>query len=71
MLFNKLVLIPSRYKKKVANNSGYYSLGKAVFIRAILKENEDKNLFFTDIKGIWLCDADPKYDDIFNVDKDS
>jgi hypothetical protein len=65
-LYNLLLQIPSKYKKRVAKNSGRYTLGKSVFIRGVLKENTT-NLYFTDIKDIWLCDADNKYDKMFEL----
>tara|TARA_Y100001960_G_scaffold331436_1_gene428425 strand:- start:7384 stop:8151 length:768 start_codon:yes stop_codon:yes gene_type:complete len=65
-LYNLLLQIPSKYKKRVAKNSGRYTLGKSVFIRGVLKENAT-NMYFTDIKDIWLCDADNKYDKMFEL----
>jgi hypothetical protein len=69
-LYNQLLLIPSKYKKKVNNNSGHYTLGKSIFIRGIIKENT-YNLYFTDIKDLWICDADNKYDNILDIKNDS
>lgn len=60
-LYKELILIPSKNKKGVSCNSGSYTLGKSIFIQGVLKENPN-NLYFTDIKNIWLCDADNKYD---------
>lgn len=65
-LYKQLILIPSKNKRRVSCNSGSYTLGKSIFIQGILKENPT-NLYFTDIKNIWLCDADNKYDKLFNI----
>lgn len=70
-LHNQLALIPSKYKKKVNNNDGYYTLGRAVFIQAKISE-KDGNLHFKAIKNIWLTDADNKYDELYpNTQKDN
>lgn len=59
-LYNQLILIPSKHKKKVNNNNGSYSLGKAVFVQAKIIE-KDGNLHFSDIKNVWLVDANNKH----------
>lgn len=65
-LHGQLTQIPSKYKKRVNNNTGSYTLGRAVFIRANIIE-KDGHLYFKSIRNLWLCDADNKYNNQYDI----